>query len=65
MFKFVSENMIKKINKLYAMAKEDPNVSALMQKINNKQTTNESILDWDLHYEGEKIPVTKFKTDLQ
>lgn len=65
MFKFVSENMIKKINKLYAMAKEDPNVSALMQKINDKQTTNESILDWDLHYEAEKIPVTKFKKDLE
>jgi hypothetical protein len=65
MFKFVSENMIKKINKLYAMAKDNENISALMQNINNKENTNESILNWDLHYEAEKIPVTKFKKDLE
>lgn len=64
MFKFVSEKLIRKINKLYAMAKDDPNVSALMQKINSKSTTNESILDWDLHYETDKIPVTKLRKDL-
>tara|TARA_R110000782_G_scaffold21299_1_gene57303 strand:- start:6880 stop:8091 length:1212 start_codon:yes stop_codon:yes gene_type:complete len=63
MFKFVSDNLIKKIHKLYAMAKDDKKVSALMQKINSKETTNESIMDWDLHYDAEKIPVKKFKKE--
>jgi len=42
MFKFVSGNLIKKINKLYAMLKDT-------------KETKQSILDWDLHYKSKGI----------
>jgi len=49
-FKNVSEEMMKKISKLYAMAKDDENISNVLTKINAK-STNESIKDWDLYHE--------------
>ncbi len=48
-FKKVSEKIIKKISKLYAMAKDDEKVADILTKINSK-TTNESILDLDLEF---------------
>jgi hypothetical protein len=60
--KHVTDMLLKKIHKLYAMAKDDEKVSDLMQKINARgQQTNESehIFDRDLYSELEKIPVTK------
>jgi hypothetical protein len=61
-FKEVSSELIKKIHKLYDMAKDD-NSSELMKKISAKQT-NESIHDWDLYHEINKTPISKFRTDL-
>jgi hypothetical protein len=55
-FKTVTDKLLKKIHKLYAMAKDD-NQSDVMQKI-NARTTNESILDWDLYYEANNISET-------
>jgi len=49
-FKNVSEEMMKKISKLYAMAKDDENIANVLTKINTK-STNESIKDWDLYHE--------------
>jgi hypothetical protein len=56
MFKFVSSKLIKKIHKLYDMAKDDKNLNALMTKINSKEQTNESIHDWDLYHKINKTP---------
>jgi hypothetical protein len=55
-FKTVTDKLLKKIHKLYAMAKDD-NQSDVMQKI-NARTANESILDWDLYYEANNISET-------
>jgi hypothetical protein len=61
-FKTVTDKLLKKIHKLYAMAKDDDQSDA-MQKI-NARTTNESILDWDLYYEANNISETNpFKKD--
>jgi hypothetical protein len=61
-FKIVTDKLLKKIHKLYAMAKDD-NQSDVMQKI-NARATNESILDWDLYYEANNIGKTNpFKKD--
>jgi hypothetical protein len=61
-FKTVTDKLLKKIHKLYAMAKDDDQSDA-MQKI-NARTTNESILDWDLYYEANNIGETNpFKKD--
>jgi hypothetical protein len=49
-FKNISEEMMKKISKLYAMAKDDEKVANILTKINSKNT-NESIKDWDLYHE--------------
>ena len=61
-FKFLTDKMIKKIHKLYALAKDDEQ-SDVMSKI-NARATNESILDWDLYYEANGIGKTNpFKKD--
>ena len=55
-FNFVANKMLKKISKLYAMAKDD-----------EKEKTNESILNWDLHQQlmekkyGKRKIETKYK----
>lgn len=61
-FKNVTGKLLKKIHKLYAMAKDD-NQSDLMQKI-NARSTNESILDWDLYHEVNNTgKINPFKKD--
>lgn len=61
-FKYFSDKMIKKIHKLYALAKDDEQ-SDVMSKI-NARATNESILDWDVYYEANGIGKTNpFKKD--
>jgi hypothetical protein len=61
-FKEVTGKLLKKIHKLYALAKDDEQ-SDVMQKI-NARATNESILDWDLYYEANNIGETNpFKKD--
>lgn len=61
-FKEVTGKLLKKIHKLYAMAKDDEQ-SDVMQKI-NARTANESILDWDVYYEANNIGKTNpFKKD--
>jgi hypothetical protein len=61
-FKEVTGKLLKKIHKLYALAKDDEQ-SDVMQKI-NARTTNESILDWDMYYEANNIGKTNpFKKD--
>lgn len=61
-FKYLTDKMIKKIHKLYALAKDDEQ-SDVMSKI-NARATNESILDWDLYYEANGIGKTNpFKKD--
>lgn len=63
-FKYFSDKMLKKIHKLYALAKDDEQ-SDVMSKI-NARATNESILDWDMYYEangiGKKNPFKKDET---
>lgn len=44
MFKYISNNLMKKIHKLYSL-------------IGNKKETNESIIDWDLYHTIKKTPV--------
>jgi hypothetical protein len=63
LFKIISNKMIKKISKLYDMAKNDTKVADVINKIHGKEVnvTNESIIDWDLHYDANKIPTTRFK----
>jgi len=47
MFKFESEKLMKKLSKLFSMAK-DTKTNALQTKISNKKTLKtESILNWD------------------
>ena len=61
-FKIVTDKLLKKIHKLYAMAKDDEQ-SDVMSKI-NARATNESILDWDVYYEANGIGKTNpFKKD--
>lgn len=59
-FKDVSGKMIKKISKLYAMAKDDENVAEFLNKINNK-VTNESVKDWDLYHDKNNTETSTFK----
>jgi hypothetical protein len=61
-FRTVAPKLIKKLHKLYAIAKDDEQ-SPVMQKINTR-STNESILDWDMYYEANGIGETNpFKKD--
>ncbi len=59
-FKDVSGKMMKKINKLYAMAKDDENVAEFLNKINNK-VTNESIKNWDAYHAIKKTKTSTFE----
>jgi len=45
------------------MAKNDTKVADVINKIHGKEVnvTNESIIDWDLHYDANKIPITRLK----
>ena len=60
MFNFVGGKMMRKIHKLYDMAKDDKKLHNIIDKINSKNT-NESIKNWDLYYEQNKIKETKLE----
>ena len=46
------------------MAKKDKKKDEkTSEKVENKNISNESILDWDLYYEANKIPITKLRKE--
>jgi len=65
-FQKTGTNVLKKITKLYDMAKdtEKSKSTDLMRKITSKGETTESIIDWDLHQQlmEKKYGKTKIKT---